>query len=419
MPSTIVFRNAFLIDGTGRPPMGRAAVIVEDDRIKTVVADGDHVAVPKDAVTIDLQGKTLMPGLTDAHVNSYMLSPDVGEQERSYPQSLIVARALRRAERMLYQGFTTVRDMAGADWGFKQAIDQGYYQGPRMLVSCATLTQTGGHGDFRKRAEDASHPPHTCDTWVVDGVDEMRRAVRELNREGADQIQVMASGGIISPNDDLDTTQFSPGELRAAVEEATAAKKYVAADAHSAAGAKAAAEAGARSIEHGSLVDLDAANALKKANVYLVPTLTGVEMAWRRVENGNPDGLPDSAKKKLETAHAAVYQSLKLAYSLGIKIASGSDLWGDLLPYQAMELELKGKVMKPMDVLVSATKTNAELFNMDKDIGTVEPGKLADLIVVDGNPLQDLKVLQNTDNLKLIMKGGAIYKNVIKATAAK
>ena len=225
----IVFTNAFLIDCTGRDPIEGAAVVVEDDRIKDVVETGRVGPLGGRVTTLDLKGATLMPGLTDAHVHICAVEGNITDQHRYLPASLLAARALRRAEECLMQGFTTVRDAGGADYGFREAIEEGFYPGPRLLVSGNYLSQTGGHGDKRRRAEWI--PPIDCCIGMIgsiaDGEAEVRKAVREQIRRGVDQIKIMASGGAMSPADELDTTQYSVGELRAAVEEARAAGTYV------------------------------------------------------------------------------------------------------------------------------------------------------------------------------------------------
>ncbi len=407
-----VFTNAFLIDCTGREPLEGAAVVVEGERIKDVLPSGKAGPLKGDVTTLNLRGQTLMPGLTDAHVHICAVDANVLEQSRLLPPSLIAAKALRRAQECLMQGFTAVRDAGGADYGFREAIHEGLYPGPRLLVSGNYISQTGGHGDKRRRAE-WIEPIHCCIGMVgmiADGADEVRKAAREQLRRGVDQIKVMASGGAMSPADELDTTQFTVAELRAAVEEARAAGEYVLAHAYSGAAVGNAVEAGVRSIEHGNLMDEAAAQALKAGGAFLVPTMVTYEAIWRE---GKAYGIGDHQLQKINLARERSVESLALAHRLGLKIASGSDLLGDMMVHRPVELELKGQVLTPMEVLVSATKTNAELFRMEDRIGTVEPGKYADLIVVRGNPLDNLRVFQNPDNLRLIMKGGAIYKHAL------
>ena len=411
MPLTVL-SNAFLIDGTGKEPVDGAAVVVEDERIKDVIRSGKVGPLRGKVETVDLRGRTLMPGLTDAHVHMCAVEGNTAEQHRHNPPSLIAAKTLRRMEQALQQGFTTVRDAGGADYGFREAVASGVYPGPRMLVSGRVLSQTGGHGDKRRRAE-LTDPVDCCLGMIgviADGPHEVRKAVREQLRRDVDQIKIMASGGAMSPSDELDTTQYTVEEMRAAVEEARAVGKYVLAHAYSGAAVRAAIQAGVRCIEHGNLIDATGAKEIKKAGAYLVPTMVTYEAIWRE---GKSYGIGEHQLQKINVARELSVEGLTHAYRAGCKIGSGSDLLGDMQSQRAMELELKGQVMKPMEVLLSATRVNAEIFRMEDQIGSVEPGKYADLIAVKGNPLKDLRIFQNLDNLHLIMKGGHAYKRTV------
>ena len=407
-----VFTNAVLIDCTGADPVEGAAVVVEDERIKDVLPNGKVGPQPGRVTTLDLKGKTLMPGLTDAHVHICAITENITDQHRYYPASYIAARAMRRAEECLMQGFTTARDAGGADYGFRLALEEGHFPGPRLLVSGNYLSQTGGHGDKRRRAEWID--PVGCCVGMVgsiaDGVDEVRKAAREQLRRDVDQIKIMASGGAMSPSDELDTTQYTVAEMRAAVEEAQAVGKYVLSHAYSDSAVRRAIEAGVRSIEHGNLIREGAAKAIKEAGAFIVPTMVTYEAIYRE---GKRYGIGDHQIQKIDLARQQSVQGLTYAYRAGCKIGSGSDLLGDMMSQRAVELELKAQVMTPMEVLLSATRVNAELFRMQDKIGSVEPGKYADLLVVAGNPLKNLRVLQNQDSLRLIMKGGRVYKRTL------
>ena len=222
--------------------------------------------------------------------------------------------------------------------------------------------------------------------------------------------KIMASGGAMSPSDELDTTQFTVAEMRAAVEEAQAVGKYVLSHAYSDSAVRNAVAAGVRSIEHGNLIREAAAQAIKDAGAFLVPTMVTYEAIYRE---GKRYGIGDHQVQKIDLARQQSVQGLAYAYRAGCKIGSGSDLLGDMMTQRAVELELKGQVMTPMEVLLSATKVNAELFRMQDRIGTVEPAKYADLLVVAGNPLKSLRVFQVQDNLRLIMKGGRVFKRTL------
>jgi imidazolonepropionase-like amidohydrolase len=410
--SLTVLTNAFLIDCTGREPVEGAALVVEDERIKDVLPNGRVGSLPGPVTTLDCRGATLMPGLTDAHVHFCAVAENVLEQHRQYPPSYIAARAMRRAEECLLQGFTTVRDAGGSDYGVRLLLEEGHFPGPRVLVSGNFISQTGGHGDLRRRAEWIA-PVDGCVGMmasIADGEAEVRRAVREQLRHGVDQIKVMASGGAMSPGDELDTTQYSVAELRAAVEEARAVGTYVLAHAYSDSAVRRAVEAGVRSIEHGNLMGDGAVQAIKNAGAFLVPTMVTYEAIYRE---GKRYGIGDHQIQKIAMAREQSVQSLTRAYRAGCRIGSGSDLLGDMVAQRVVELELKGQVMTPMDVLLSATRVNAELFRMEDRIGTLEPDKYADLIVVAGDPLRNLRVFQQADNLKVILKGGRLYKQAL------
>jgi imidazolonepropionase-like amidohydrolase len=246
---------------------------------------------------------------------------------------------------------------------------------------------------------------------VCDSPDEVRKAVRELLRRGVDHIKIMAGGGAMSPADAIDTTQFTVPEIQAAVEEARAVGKYVMAHLYSASSVSNAIHAGVRSLEHGNLMTEESARMIRQAGAYLVPTLTTYEML---AEEGARYGVPEANIRKIDVARQRSLDALKLAHQAGVKIASGSDLLGPMQQYKARELSLKARVLSPMGALLSATRVNAELLRLEHEIGTVEPGKRADLLVVRGNPLLDLSLLQEyQQNMLLIMKEGRVYKNLL------
>ena len=414
MARTTLLTNAFLVDCAGSEPRERASVVVEGERISEVRFGEPPPTGGHDAI-LDCAGMTLMPGLTDAHVHIGAVDVNILDQHREHPSNLVALMMARTLEDTLQQGFTTVRDAGGTDWSFKAAIERGIVDGPRLLVSDRPLSQTGGHGDWR-RATETQSPEIFCPTAgmrsvVCDGVDEVRRAAREQLRLGADQIKVMASGGAMSPSDELSATQYALEELRAAVEEAEAARTYVMAHAYNDESVRNCLESGVRSIEHGNLIDEETARLIAQAGAYLVPTLVTYEALS---EEGKSYNVPEDVIRKIEEARELGIQALRFAYEAGVRIASGSDLLGPLQDCKARELEIKTVVLSPMESLVSATKTNASLFGMEDEIGTVEEGKLADLLVVDGNPLENIAVLQKKSNLKLIMKGGRAFKSELE-----
>jgi imidazolonepropionase-like amidohydrolase len=416
MAGTTLLTNALLVDCTGNEPRERASVVIEGARIVEVSPGGGAPAGRHDA-TFDCAGMTLMPGLTDAHVHIGAVDVNILDQHREHPSNLVALMMAGILEDTIRQGFTTVRDAGGTDWSFKAAVERGIVEGPRLLVSDRPLSQTGGHGDWRRMTE--TQPPEIfCPTAgmrsvVCDGADAVRRAAREQLRLGADQIKVMASGGAMSPADELAATQYALEELRAAVEEAEAAGTYVMAHAYNDRSVRNCLKSGVRSIEHGNLIDEETAHLIAGSGAYLVPTLVTYEALS---EEGRDHGVPESVIRKIDEAREVGVRALGYAYEAGAKIASGSDLLGSLQDRKARELEIKTQVMSPMESLISATRTNADLFGMEKDIGTIERGKLADLLVVDGNPLEDIAVLQNRDNLKLIVKEGKAIKNELEGS---
>jgi imidazolonepropionase-like amidohydrolase len=411
---TTLLTNAFLVDCAGNEPRERASVVVEGERISEVRFGDPGPTGGHDAI-VDCAGMTLMPGLTDAHVHIGAVDVNILDQHREHPSNLVALMMARTLEDTLQQGFTTVRDAGGTDWSFKAAVERGIVEGPRLLVSDRPLSQTGGHGDWR-RATETQSPEIFCPTAgmrsvVCDGADGVRRAAREQLRLGADQIKVMASGGAMSPADELSATQYALEELRAAVEEAEAARTYVMAHAYNDESVRNCLEAGVRSIEHGNLIDEETARLITQAGAYLVPTLVTYEALSKEGKSYN---VPDDVIRKIDEARELGIQALRFAREAGVKIASGSDLLGPLQDRKARELEIKTEVLSPMESLVSATKTNSSLFGMEDEIGTVEEGKLADLLVVDGNPLENIAVLQKKSNLKLIMKGGRAFKSELE-----
>jgi imidazolonepropionase-like amidohydrolase len=402
-----LFRNVQLLDPARDHLLGGHEVLVEGEVIREV---SERPLQAAGATVIDGGGRTLMPGLIDCHVHVCLSEVNIRNLEQ-IPLTLMTARAAALMRGMIDRGFTTVRDTGGADWGIKAAVDGGLLPGPRLFISGRAIGPTGGHSDSRRRTDGAA-PCQCCNAMVftlalADGPDEVRRAARENIRRDVDQIKIMASGGAMSPSDELDTTQFTVAEMRAAVEEAQAVGKYVLSHAYSDSAVRRAIEAGVRSIEHGNLIREAAARAIKDAGAFLVPTMVTYEAIYRE---GKRYGIGDHQVAKIDLARQQSVQGLEYAYRAGCKIGSGSDLLGDMMTQRAVEFELKGQVMTPMEVLLSATKVNAELFRMQDRIGSVEPGKYADLLVVQGNPLKNLRVFQAQDNIKAIMKGGRLYK---------
>ena len=404
----ILFHNAALLDACELEIRPGYDVLVEGEQIREVSESSLKI---NGAEVIDVKGRTLMPGLIDAHVHAIAVTTDL-HALALMPPSLVTAKAKDILEAMLMRGFTTVRDAGGADWGLAEAVRSGHFKGPRMFISGLALAQTGGQGDFRGREEPYLGCPVCRATRsiarVVDGVDDVRKAVREELRKGADQIKVMAAGGMVS-RVPIDRAHYSMDELGAMVEEAHAAGTYVMAHAYETNAVRRCIEAGIRSIEHGNLIDANTADLMVANDTFVVPTMTVYEGYHKHgQELGFPPGVVDKFNDLLE----ASVTGLETAKQAGVKIGHGSDLEGLLHGYQSRELLLKSQVMNPHEAITSATTTNAELLRMDDKLGVIKENALADLLVVDGDPLKNLHLLQHQGrHLPLIMKGGVLYKN--------
>jgi len=285
--------------------------------------------------------------------------------------------------------------------------------GPRLFVAGKGLSQTGGHGDGRLPTEvyEPVRYPIGMGGTVVDGVDACRRAAREQLRSGVDFVKVMAGGGCMSPADEIDTSQYSLDELKAVVWEAEAAGKYVAAHCYSDRSIINSVKSGIRTIEHGNLLTQEGALAIKEAQAYLVPTIVTYEVM---PEMGQKLGVPENNLRKMIQARDHGLEALEIAYRSGCKIGSGSDCLGPMQVFKGRELEIQAKVMGPMNAIVAATRINAEVIRQEHNLGTVENGKLADLILVDGDPLKDIGLIQNFhEKITVIMQGGCFYKNLL------
>jgi imidazolonepropionase-like amidohydrolase len=335
------------------------------------------------------------------------------DQQRRHFTSMVVIRSLKVLKETLDQGFTTIREAGGADPGFREAVRQGHIQGPRLFVAGYPLSQTGGHGDFRLPTEMFSPLESLAGiaTRVCDGVDQVRRVAREQLRSGVDHLKVMAGGGAMSPSDEIDTSQYSLEELKAVVYEAQAVGTYVMAHVYSSRSILNCTAAGVRTLEHGNLLDEEAAKAIKDAGALLVPTIVTYEITSRL---GKDLGIPENNIRKMNEARERALEALTIASRVGVKIGSGSDLLGPMQVYKGMELELKSRVLGPMGAIVATTKTNAELLRKEKDLGTIEAGKFADFILVNGDPIKDIKLFQQyQEKITLIIQGGRIYKNIL------
>jgi len=369
------------------------------------------------AAVVDVGGRTLMPGLIDAHchVTGLSLSP----KNIAYPAAEIAAAAASYLHNSLMDGFTTVREAGGADYTTAHLLAQGTIVGPRLFYSGRALTQTGGGADFRTPGEvnDAcGHAsPFSVMSVIADGVDEVRRAAREELRRGAAQIKLFASGGVVFPSESHATLyEFSAPELEAAVEEAGARGTYVMAHVYTDEGVRRCLRAGVRSIEHANFVNRDTVAMMAEHGAYLDPTFISLV---QRIESAPETHLPDQIVANLRRTVSRGQQVYEWAKACGVPIAFGTDLWGpEAQKSQLREFEMRAALDSPARVIRSATATGAELLMQKDRLGVVAPGACADLLVVDGDPLADLRVMTDPKrNLKLVMKDGVIYKNELPA----
>ena len=402
-----VFTGATLIDGTGAKPEEDASIIVEGERIKEV---GKGLDAPRDAEVIDVAGRTLMPGLIDSHVHLCSNGdPDILRMIH-YPMGMLQLFGYRNALNELEAGFTTVRDM-GAPHGFalslRQAVEARVVRGPRIVAAGKVISMTGGHADFHL----ASGLSYEGMSRIADGVADCRRAAREQLRDGADFVKICSSGGVMSPTDPVDTPQFTSEEIQAMVYEAACVGRTVASHAHGATGIKNAVLAGVKTIEHGSLVDDEAVKHMAQRGCFHVPTLVA---GWNIVQQGKEAGIPAYAVDKAEEIAYEVRKNAMRSHRGGVKVAMGTDAGTPFNRHGGNAQEITHLVdagFTPMEAIVAATKTGSECIGLESHVGTLEPGKLADMIVVDGDPLKDIKVLEDKAKILLVMKGGVAEVN--------
>lgn len=400
-----VFTGGKVFDGTGAP-VAEADVAIEDGLIAEVGVglDGDE--------QVDVAGSTLLPGFFDTHVHVMFGHLDMWTHLQT-PFSYRFYDAIKNLDATIRCGITTVRDAGGADLGVKRAVEEGIVRGPRLQISLTMLSQTGGHGDgWMPSGAGAELFPNYpgMPTQIVDGVEEARRKIREVVRNGADVIKIATSGGVLSPTDSPDQRGFAPDEIEVMVAEASAAGLFVMSHAQAAVGIKNAVRAGVRSIEHGIYIDDEALELMLANGTYLVPTLVAPLGVLRAADAGVP--IPPAILTKATDVVEVHRDSIRRAAAAGVTIAMGTD--AGVVPHgtNLEELELMAEVgMSPMDVLVATTKTAAELMGLEQELGTLEPGKRADLVVVAGDAL-DFTELRS--RIERVYKDGAL---VVEAAA--
>lgn len=410
MSEQILLTNFALLEPTYGEIRKGYQLLVEGDKVRELSAK--PVKAPG-AARIDCGGKTLMPGLIDSHVHAIHSEVNIRFME-NLPLTLVAARAATRLTAMLNRGFTTVRDTGGADWGIKTAIETGHIVGPRLFIAGQSIGPTGGHSDSRRRTMSDDEACVCCNglmfkSAVADGVDGVRKAAREQMRQGADHVKIMMSGGVASPYDPLDSLQFSDGEVKAAVEEANAFGRYVCAHAYSAQAITRAAKFGVRTIEHGNLIDDAAAKLMAKKGMYLVANLVTY---YAMKERAAKWGMTAESLAKNDVVLQGGLKSLEICKRNNVPVAYGTDLLGELHWDQSREFTIRQAVLSPMEIIRSATLIGAEILRLPGKLGTLMPGAFADMIVVDGNPLKNLALLEDQGkHLSLIMKGGKLHKN--------
>jgi imidazolonepropionase-like amidohydrolase len=418
---TTAIVNATILDGTGADPVPNGTIVIEEGRIERI---GRGIEPPRGAEIIDAAGGTAMPGMIDCHVHLFGKVAPVHERPR-LPISLQLFHGAKNALRTLDSGFTSVRDAGGSPQGFKMAIEEGLIPGPRMRISVTHLSQTGGHGDetmpsgIRLRSSGGAGAGAEWPDNLVDGPDEIRKRVREILRAGADFIKFSATGGVLSPTDEPEHTAFTPEEIAVMVHEAAAKGKTCMSHAQGTQGIKNAVLAGVESIEHCIYPDDETLDEMERRGTFMVPTLVAPVWVLRYAESAPGSLHPQSIRKAAEVVDAH-QEAFRRALAAGVRIAFGTDQGVGPHGRNAEELELMVKCgMSPMQAIVAVTQTASECIHMADEIGTLAPGKLADILVIDGDPLAEIGMLRDRDRLQLIMQDGMAHKNLLETSGRR
>ena len=410
-----MIHNGTLMDGTGRAPVKDAAVMIRDNRIVFAGHRSEAPYPDADVTRIDASGGFILPGMIDTHVHLMLEGVNIVRMVSS-PFSLRFFEAIGRCKRTIEAGVTTVRDAGGADLGLKTAVERDLIAGPRMQISITALSITGGHGDGWQPSGTSiellpSYPGMPAN--ICDGVEDVRKKVREVLRAGADIVKVCSTGGVLSPTDHPEFTQFTLDELEVMVQEAAYRRGVkVMAHAQGAEGVMNAVLAGIHSIEHGIYLTDEIIELMLAKGTYLVPTLLAPLSV---LEIGQATGtMPEYGVRKAQEVIEIHSESITRAYRAGVRIAMGTD--AGVMPHgtNLRELELMcGIGMSPMESIVATTKTAAACMGWDDRLGTLEAGKLADAIVCREDPLLDIGSLKNVDNIRFVMKDGRLVKNLL------
>ena len=403
-PTTLLIRGGIVLKGERLEPVRGEAIVVEDGRIARLGPERG-IAAGKSWRTIDAEGHTVLPGLIDAHVHFFgSRSPDP-MMWAIEPPMLNCVRAVSDARKLLDHGFTTVRDVGSRNGvAIKRAVDEGAIMAPRTVPAHYGLSMTCGHGDVHNIPSDWLCGCSSM-AFIVDGPQNIRRAVRRTIRDGADVVKIWTSGGTMSERDSLEDQHFTDEEIHAAVSEAHALRRKIASHAEGILGARASIRAGVDSIEHGFELDEEACAEMKRKGIFLVATLALLDRV------ANTPGVPEYAKRKAEPMFAAHLKSFRLAVEMGVKIGSGCDAFSEPMtpfgPYNLRELTLMQEAgLKPLDVIRAATASNAELLGLGDRLGTLAPGKLADILIVKGDLTAGVQPLVDSENRSAILQGG-------------
>ena len=401
---TVILENSNVIDVDSGSVLADRHLVLEDGVIRAI-EEGIVAGLP-DAQRIGVDGGFVIPGLIDCHVHATAYTANLGELPRQSPM-YVAAQAARRLQAMLRRGFTTVRDVGGADFGLARAVEEGLFEGPRLLYGGKALSPTGGHGDHRGMGTDIEDTAYSLVSLGrrCDGIDEVRRATRDEVRRGAHHIKIMANGGISSPTDRIGSDQFSEAEIAAIVDEAEMADLYVVSHTYTARSVARAVRNGVRSIEHGNLLDEETAALMKKHGAFLTPTLSVLRAI---ADVGAKSGFPTDRIKKVNAVLDSGIRAVEIAQRAGIPIAYGTDLVGPMQDRQLDEFRLRADVVAPLDMLRSATSVAARLVRLEDEIGQVKAGYRADLNILDTNPLE-AGVLENfAANHRTAIKSGLL-----------
>ena len=412
----ILLANARIFDGDSADCAGGMNVLVADGVIQEI---SSQPIVSKDAMKIDVAGRTLMPGMIDAHIHAFASDVAVGRVE-ALGEAYRTAHAVRMLKHALDCGFTTVRDVGGGNHSLSRAIADKLVEAPRYLYSGRTMSMTGGHCDMRTIEERPRYESICACAGTVfnafgviaDGVDECVKAVREELRQGAHCIKIMGSGGVALPTDPVWMNQYREDEIRAMVNECTERRTYAAAHCHPASAVRRCVEFGVRSIEHATLIDDETAAFVAQRGAYIVPTMVVIAAL---VEMGRELGFPPQSQEKVEFIWKQAISGLDVMRRAGVKLCYGTDLLGKLYTQQCREFTLRSEVFSPVELLRQATSIPAEMMMMEGQVGCVAPGASADLLVVDGDPLKDISLLAaDGKNLRVIMRAGELVKHELR-----